>query len=92
MIALVIVVIDEPADASLKIARQVVVFQKDAVLERLMPAFDLALCLRMVGRAAKVPLLRKGLSPPILCQLAWRTRVWVKRVAFAMSTMSPHIP
>jgi hypothetical protein len=41
-----IVVIDEPADAGFKIARQVVVLQQDAVLEGLMPAFDLALCLR----------------------------------------------
>ena len=55
MIAPVVVVIDEPADAAFKIARQVVVLQKDAVLERLMPALDLALRLRMVGRAANVP-------------------------------------
>ncbi len=48
------VVIDKPANAGFKSARQVVVFQEDAVLERLMPAFDLALCLRMVGRAANV--------------------------------------
>ena len=49
-----IVVIDEPADAGLKIARQVVVFQQDAVLQRLMLTFDLALRLRMVRRAANV--------------------------------------
>ncbi len=49
-----VVVIDELADAGFKIARQVVVFQQDAVLERLMPAFDLALCLRMVGCAANM--------------------------------------
>jgi len=48
VIAVVVVVIDEPINVGLKIARQVVVFQEDAVLERLMPAFDLALCLRMV--------------------------------------------
>ena len=47
--------IDELFDVGFKVARQVVVFQQDAVLERLMPAFDLALCLRMVGSAANVP-------------------------------------
>src|SRR5271170_6447891 len=54
MIAPMVVVIDKPANAGLKITRQVVVFQEDTVLERLMPAFDLALCLRMVGRAEAV--------------------------------------
>ena len=49
VIALVIVVFDEPADASFKIARQVIVFQQDAVLQRLMPALDLPLRLRMMG-------------------------------------------
>src|SRR6187455_2808759 len=47
--------IDERFDVGFKIARQVVVFLQDAVLQRLMPAFDLALCLRMVGSAANVP-------------------------------------
>src|SRR5450759_3921957 len=56
VIAPMIVVIDEPANAGLKITWQVVVFQEDAILERLMPAFDLTLCLRMVGRAANVPM------------------------------------
>ena len=55
VVAAVIVVIDEPIDAGFKITGQVVVFQEDAVLERLMPALDLALCLRMVGRAADMP-------------------------------------
>jgi len=54
MIASMVVVIDKPANAGLEITRQVVVFQEDAVLESLMPAFDLALCLRMVGRAANM--------------------------------------
>ena len=44
--------IDEPPDAGFEITRQVVVLPQDAVLKRLMPAFDLALCLRMVGRAS----------------------------------------
>src|SRR5271163_3158902 len=67
MIAPMVVVIDKPANAGLKITRQVVVFQEDAVLERLMPAFDLALCLRMVGRAANVS--HVLCSQPI-CQLS----------------------
>jgi hypothetical protein len=54
MIAPMVVVIDEPANAGLKVTRQEVVFQENAVLERLMPTFDLALCLGMVGRAATV--------------------------------------
>jgi hypothetical protein len=54
VVAPMVVVIDEPVDAGLKLTRQVVVFQKDAVLECLMPALDLALCLRMIGRATNV--------------------------------------
>src|SRR6516165_1304653 len=54
MIASMVVVIDEPANASLEITRQVVVFQENAVLERLMPTFDLALCLWMVGGATNM--------------------------------------
>ncbi len=54
MVAAVIVVADEVADLRFEVSRQIVVLQKDAVLERLMPALDLALRLRMVGRAADV--------------------------------------
>src|SRR3954464_10718665 len=54
MVAAMIVVLDEGRDLAFEIAGQVVVFQQDAVLQRLMPAFDLALCLRMVGRTADV--------------------------------------
>ena len=54
VVAPMIVVIDEPIDAGFKITGQVVVFQQDAVLERLMPSFDLALCLWMLGRAPNV--------------------------------------
>ena len=43
MVAVVIVVIDEGADLALKIIGQVIVFQQNPVLHRLMPAFDLAL-------------------------------------------------
>src|SRR3954454_4234305 len=54
MVAAMIVVLDEGRDLAFEIAGQVVVFQQDAVLQRLMPAFDLALGLGMVGRTADV--------------------------------------
>src|ERR1044072_9385115 len=74
--------IDELFDVGFKIARQVVVFQQDAVLERLMPAFDLALCLRMVGSDANVPhvlciqplsQVRRDVTGTIIAQQAWLT-------------------
>ena len=49
MIALMIIVLDELTDRLLKGARQIVVFEQDAVLERLVPTLDLALRLRMIG-------------------------------------------
>jgi len=54
VIAQVIVVSDEGLDLGFEIARQVVVFELDTVLERLMPALDLALGHRMIRRAADV--------------------------------------
>ena len=54
VIAMVVVMIDEDADLHFQIARQVVVLQQDPVLERLMPALDLTLGLRMVWRAPDV--------------------------------------
>src|SRR5262245_26780523 len=54
VVAAMVVVLDESRDLAFEIARQVVVFQQDAVLQRLMPAFDLALCLGMVGCTANV--------------------------------------
>ncbi|SFK87963.1 hypothetical protein SAMN05444581_1387 [Methylocapsa palsarum] len=51
VIAGMIVMLDEGGDLLFEIAWQVVMFKQDAILERLMPAFDLALCLRVVGRA-----------------------------------------
>src|SRR5262245_61428365 len=50
----VVVVSDEVADLLFEIARKVIVLKQDAVLERLMPAFDLALGLRMQGRPANM--------------------------------------
>jgi hypothetical protein len=49
VVSQMIVVGDEGADLGFKIAGQIVVLQQDAVLERLMPALDLALCHRMIG-------------------------------------------
>jgi hypothetical protein len=43
VIAVMVVVLDEGGDLELEIAGQVVVFKQDAILERLMPALDLAL-------------------------------------------------
>ena len=43
MVAPVIVVLDEGVDLGLKVARQVVVFQQNSILQRLMPALDLTL-------------------------------------------------
>ena len=51
VIALMVVVFDERFDLALKFAGQEVVFQQDAVLECLVPALDLALCLGMHGGA-----------------------------------------
>ena len=52
VIAPVIVVLDEAADVVVEIARQIVVLKQDAVLKGLVPAFDLALRLRMIGCCA----------------------------------------
>ena len=49
-----VVVIDEGFDLSFEITRQEVVFQQDAVLQGLMPTFDLALGLGMIRRTARV--------------------------------------
>src|SRR5919107_3442543 len=54
MSAGVVVVLDKGPDLRLQIAGQVMVLQQDAVLERLMPALDLALGLRMAGSPADV--------------------------------------
>lgn len=42
MIAATIVAIDEGGDFRLQVARQIMVFEQDAVVERLMPALDVA--------------------------------------------------
>ena len=52
VIAGMVVVRHEGGDLAFEIAGQVVVLKQDAVLERLMPALDLALGLRMEGGSA----------------------------------------
>lgn len=54
MVTAVIMVADEVADLGFEVSWQIVVLQKDAFLERLMPALDLALRLRVFGRAANM--------------------------------------
>ena len=52
VIAGMVVVLDEGRDLAFEIAGQVVMLEQDAVLERLMPALDLALGLGMERRSA----------------------------------------
>ena len=54
VVTLVVVMIDEGVDLGLKMAGQIVVLQQNAVLQRLVPALDLALGLGMEGRAARM--------------------------------------
>ncbi len=54
MVSAVIVVFNEAVDVCFEVSGQVVVLKQDAVLQGLMPALDLALGLRMMGRAAHV--------------------------------------
>ena len=46
--------VDEARDLGFEIARQVIVLEQNAVLERMVPAFDLALGLRMARRATNM--------------------------------------
>ena len=52
MVSAMAILLDECLNIGLKRAWQIVVFQQDAVPHGLVPAFDLALCLGMGGRAA----------------------------------------
>ncbi len=49
MVSPVIVVADEGVDLGFEIAGEIIVFQQDAVFERLVPTLDFALGLRVVG-------------------------------------------
>ena len=54
VVALVVVVIDEGADLVFETAGQIIIFKQDPVLQRLMPALDLALGLRVIRCAPNV--------------------------------------
>ena len=54
VVAVMVVVVDEVADRLFQSAGQVIVLEQDAVLEGLVPAFDLALCLRVPRSTADV--------------------------------------
>src|SRR5262245_44784401 len=54
VVSQMIIVSDEVADLGFEIARKIVVLKQDAVLQRLVPSFDLALGLRMERRTADV--------------------------------------
>ena len=80
VVAPMIVVADEGLNLTLEVAGQVVVFQQDAVLQRLVPVLDLALGLRMTRRAANMihgvlgePLdqLASDVTRPVVGQQAW---------------------
>jgi hypothetical protein len=54
MVAVIAVVIDEGLDLGLEIAGQIVVLQQDPVFQSLVPSFDLAMGLGMIGSATNV--------------------------------------
>ena len=54
VISPMVVMLDEGGNGRFKFTLHVIVFQQDAVLEGLVPALDLTLRLRMVGRASHV--------------------------------------
>lgn len=45
VVAMMVVMLNEGFDLAFQVARQEVVFEQDAIFERLVPAFDLALAL-----------------------------------------------
>ena len=51
VVSAMIIMLDEGGDLRLKVLLEIVVFQQDAVFQRLVSAFDLALRLRMAGSA-----------------------------------------
>ena len=54
VVTVVIVVTDEVSNLRFQVTWQIVVFEQDAVFERLVPALDPSLCHRMIGRTADV--------------------------------------
>jgi hypothetical protein len=55
MQAFLVIGFDEGWDRLLEFPRKIVIVQGDPVFQRLMPALDLTLRLRMIGRAADTP-------------------------------------
>lgn len=51
VVSAMVVMVDEGRDLGFEVFPEEVVFEQDAVLQRLVPAFDLALRLRMAGSA-----------------------------------------
>ena len=49
VVAVVVIMVDESADLAFKVSGQIIVFQMNAVFQRLVPTLDLALGLRMIG-------------------------------------------
>ena len=54
VVSAMVVVLDEGRDLGFEVFLEEVVFEEDAVLQRLMPAFDFPLCLRMAGSAVNL--------------------------------------
>lgn len=54
MVALMVIVVDEGFDLSFEIALQEIVFPQDAVLDGLVPSFNLPLGLRVIKRTARM--------------------------------------
>ena len=70
MIAGMVVMSHEGRDLAFEIAGQVMVLEQDAVIERLMPALDLALGLRVIrGDAGVLYFLPGQLRREILCDV-----------------------
>ena len=62
VVAVVVIVGDEGRDLGFEMAGQEVIFQQNAVLQGLVPALDLALDHRVIGRAVRV--LDAAIAPP----------------------------
>ena len=54
VVAVLVIMLHEGSDLSFELTRKVIVLEQDAVLERLMPALDLALGLGMTWRSPEV--------------------------------------
>jgi hypothetical protein len=73
MVSPMVVMLDDGGDLGFQVFLREVVFEQDAVLQRLVPAFDLALRLRMAGSAVDLvdlvflqPFTEIGSEPPRL--------------------------